>query len=89
MAGAPQAHAVERKRLRNLRGLQLTSTDRLDSTLREPQTKRLLKVPFEGHEQLSPSSQFSFLGLYDARCESQRDDDYPTAVRSIHYQSAS
>ena len=50
MAGAPQAHAVERKRLRNLRGLQLTSTDRLDSTLREPQTKRLLKVSFEGHE---------------------------------------
>jgi len=50
MAGAPQAHAVERKRLRDLRGLQLTSTDRLDSTLHEPQTKRLLKVSFEGHE---------------------------------------
>lgn len=72
MAGPSESDAILRKDLRNLRGLDSTSANRLHGTFREPRTKRLLQVTFKWREQLSAARKLSFLGLTDARCQTER-----------------
>lgn len=75
MTGPPQTNAVAREILRDLRRVQLASSDRFDRPLREPVAKRLLKLALERREQLCSSSKLGFISLRDARCKTQPDDD--------------